>query len=198
MPSINDILQDLNGLADNSSTKVASAADEPNEIAQKRQALTSALEGVQPQYQDKVASAPDASATAALEKVASDLADAEQTMTLKEAQLYGAAVFDGFVARANQYAAGAPQQKVASAQAPAYDGSSIKLASELGYAEAENALNQLIGQEKQAQYNNAKYAAAEDQRGVIAAMEKIAELTEECFEEGFAAAEQVVAHLSGQ
>jgi len=199
MPSIKDILNDLNGVADSQTTKVASAPATVHDLDQKRAALESALEGVHPQQTKVASNQNDASATATLEKVASDLADAEQAMTLKEAQLYGAAVFDGFVSRANQYAAGAPRQKVANAQqGGGSTHESVKLAADLGYAEAENALNQLVGQQKEAAYRNTKHAADEDARGVVAAMEKIAEYADDCFERGFADAEEVVSHLAGQ
>lgn len=200
MPSINDILKDLNGLKDQSTTKVASDTSSQDAVSKTRAALDQALESVQPSGNNgtKTASAADPSATASLEKVANELADAEQSMTLKEAQLYGAAVFDGFVARANQYAAGAPAEKVAHAQHNGSDETAVKLAADLGYAEAENAIQQLLGQEKQARYHNEKTAAEDDARGVMAAMEKIAELTDDCFERGFADAEQLVSHLSNQ
>lgn len=102
----------------------------------------------------KEATAPDASTKTAsqtspiedMTKIAADLSKAEHEALVKEAQLYGAAICDGFMARAAQYDEAA--RKVAAAQpAPvktASDGSFekfaaenpdlVKEAAELGYA----------------------------------------------------------------
>lgn len=108
----------------------------------------------------KEATAPEATKTAAqtspveaLTKIATDLSEAEHEAMKKEAQLYGAAVCDGFMARAAQYAEAAnkagpvPETKTASddsfekfaAENPAL----VKEAAEQGYRSALEQLNKL-------------------------------------------------------
>ena len=88
-------------------------------------------EATAPEVQAKTASA--ASPVEDLTKIAADLSKAEHESITKEAQLYGAALCDGFMARAAQYkeaaekaTAAAPVTKVASAN----DASFEKFASE--------------------------------------------------------------------
>lgn len=86
-------------------------------------ALNSALAAAS--TSDKTASA--STPVADLEKIASQVVDAEQEALVKEARLYGAAVADGFVARIAQHNAAA--EKVAAAR-PEVNDSFDKFASE--------------------------------------------------------------------
>ena len=83
----------------------------------------------------KEATAPEATKTASapspiedMTKIAADLSKAEHEALVKEAQLYGAAVCDGFMARAAQYQEAAA--KVAGAATPAPIAPQAKIASD--------------------------------------------------------------------
>jgi len=105
---ITDVLKSLDESDDTSTEKTASEAtsksDVRNELVEILLRGKGAADGT-----EKVASTGP---TQDLEKIASDLAEAEQDAMTKEAQLYGAAVCDGFMARLSQYeeAAGYIQQ----------------------------------------------------------------------------------------
>ena len=109
----------------------------------------------------KEATAPEATKTAsqaspveALTKIANDLSEAEHEALKKEAQLYGAAVCDGFMARAAQYAeaanktaGAAPSTKVAGDDSfekfAAENPDLVKEAAEQGYRSALEQINKL-------------------------------------------------------
>jgi hypothetical protein len=107
----------------------------------------------------KEATAPEATKTAAqtspveaLTKIASDLSEAEHEALKKEAQLYGAAVCDGFMARAAQYAeatnktAGAPTKTAGDDSFEKFATENpdlVKEAAEQGYRSAFDQLNKL-------------------------------------------------------
>lgn len=103
----------------------------------------------------KEATAPDASTKTAsqaspvedMTKIAADLSRAEHEALVKEAQLYGASICDGFMARAAQYdeaarkvAAAQPTTKTAAADASDFEKFAaenpdlVKDAAELGYS----------------------------------------------------------------
>lgn len=79
-----------------------------------KQALNDAIASPAP-ANDKTAAAPAVSPVADMTKIAADLAAAEHEALVKEANLYGAAVADGMVARLAQY--GLTADKIASAPA---------------------------------------------------------------------------------
>jgi hypothetical protein len=196
MPAIDAILNDLQRTQQPATTKTASAAAHAvSPVAQAAAELTSSLAS----FDDltKQASAPPAapqtpaSAIDAVQKMAQDLADADDQQRIKQAQLYGAAVFDGFVSRANQYAEYAPGTKVAQAQTPQTNEYAVKLASHLGYAEAEVAINRLVTAEKTAQAQ--PRGTVTD--GIEAAMEKIAHDVDDCFRRGFQQMESLAAAM---
>lgn len=70
------------------------------------------------------------SPVADLTKIATDLSQAEHSALVKEAQLYGAAVCDGFMARAAQYTEAANATPSVTKTAAVNDGSFEKFASE--------------------------------------------------------------------
>lgn len=123
---LSDALSQINGKASEKTAAAASttpAADAPapsNDIADR---LKVALqEATTPDAQKTAA---QASPTEDLTKIASDLSKAEHDNLVKEAQLYGASVADGFMLRLAQYNEAA--QKLA-AQTPA----DTKVAAEVG------------------------------------------------------------------
>ena len=137
---------------------------------------TEKVAGAQP-----VADAGDQSALEQLTKIATDLAEADELATVKEGYLYGAAAFDGFLARANQYAENVPAQ------------ATQKQASFDKYAQEINAMERAgyddmgaILREKKAQLNGTQKTAAElEEEEFHAALEKIAEVGVDCFNRGF-------------
>jgi hypothetical protein len=113
--------------ADSAGVKTASAP-EPN-TAPSAEALRSELRQVLSQGEtEKRASAQPAQAspTGDLVKMATDLANAEEEALMKQAQVYGAAICDGFMSRYAQYEAAAnevapAQPKTAAVQQPVTD-----------------------------------------------------------------------------
>lgn len=114
--------------ADNAGVKTASAP-EPS-TAPSADALRTELRQVlsQESSAEKTAAAQPAQGapTADLVKMASDLANAEEEALMKQAQVYGAAICDGFMARyaayeaaANEVAPEQPKTAAAQPQAPA-------------------------------------------------------------------------------
>ena len=148
---LSDALAKINGAAEKTahvSAPAASAAAPSNDIADR---LRVAL---------KEATAPEATKVAAqaspvddLVKIAADLSRSEHDALVKEAQLYGAAVCDGFMARASQYNEAAATLSSQSASKTAADGSfekfaaenpvMVKEAAELGYTTAAGQLEKL-------------------------------------------------------
>lgn len=109
-------------------------------------------EATAPEVQSKVAG--HGSPVEDLTKIAADLSKAEHESITKEAQLYGAALCDGFMARAAQYKEAAdkaaPQTaKVASAPDASFEkfaaenAELVKEAAELGYASTMGQLEKL-------------------------------------------------------
>ena len=217
MNSVQDILSDLRRSAE-PATKTAADANSAPDLGQAKHALQQSLQAVTaPQTKTASNNGADVSAVQELTKIASDLADADETAQVKTAQLMGAAAFDGFLQRANQYAANAPTQKQASIQAipggaktaaeQQLEEQTTKLAADLGYSEAENAIQRLVSAEKtaaaqrqngqyqqnqqnqqaQRQYQQNQQKVAEDQRiqGILAAAEKTAAAAEDCFVRGY-------------
>jgi hypothetical protein len=121
----------------------------------------------------KEATAPEAQKTASqaspvadLTKIASDLSTAEHDALVKEANLYGAAVADGFMARLAQYDAAsakvaaqapAPATKVASDDSfekfAAENADLVKEAAQLGYDTTSLQLNKLAQSAYEAGWN---------------------------------------------
>lgn len=109
------------------------------------QALNAALET------EKTASAR-ATPGGDLVKIAQKLADAEQLALLKEAELYGAAVCDGFISRMNDHEMSG-NTKVASFGGNAAEEAMIKQAMDLGYRETTAQLEKVAQQAFAQGYN---------------------------------------------
>lgn len=132
----------LDALADNPSTaqvKTASAVE-----ASHSQRLESALDAAL--SMDKTASYSSGVSTPSndLVKIAQKLADAEQLALVKEAELYGAAVCDGFIARMGERESNGV--KVASFGGGDVDEILVKQAMELGYRETRGELEKIASQ----------------------------------------------------
>ena len=97
-------------------------------------------------------------------KIAQKLADAEQLALVKEAEMYGAAVCDGFLARMDEHDSNGV--KVASFGGGDVDEMLIKQAMELGYRETTTELNKLAQSSYSQGYDETtKIASAALQQG---------------------------------
>jgi hypothetical protein len=139
---------------------------------------------------DKTASVAQASEPSEdLIKIAQRLADAEQLALVKEAEMYGAAVCDGFLARMTEHDANGV--KVASfGGAVDVDEVLLKQAMELGYRETTNQLQGLANEAFATGYQNvSEKTAGHTQAEEEAAMEKIAS---EAITAGYQEAKQMI------
>jgi hypothetical protein len=99
--SLNEILNDLNEATQPKTAEAVSTERESNKTAAETD-LLAALQRAEQSAGSKVASEKQ-SPVSDLEKMASDLANADHDALVKEAEFYGAAVADGFMARIHQY-----------------------------------------------------------------------------------------------
>jgi hypothetical protein len=120
---LGQIMQRLEQSTQTATAGVKTAAAAPNGAGSSpdilRETLRATLGGI-----EKTASAAAAEPVGDLLKVAEDLSRAEEAQLLKQAQIYGAAMCDGFMERFASYEAAAlqvapPQAKTAAAQAAA-------------------------------------------------------------------------------
>jgi hypothetical protein len=103
------------------------------------------------------------SPVADLTKIAAKLASAEQEALIKEAELYGAAVCDGFMARMNNYQSSGVKVAAFSGQDNDYDSEMAKLAMELGYQETKAELEKIASQAYNQGYSEVMNQAAPSQ-----------------------------------
>lgn len=94
--------------AENTPIEKTAAAKSPNPKEKLIAALDDALKSLEPMQK----TAQEDSATERLVKMAQNLASSEAEALSKEAELYGAALADGFLARLNSYAASLPEVPV--------------------------------------------------------------------------------------
>jgi len=106
---ITDVLKSLDESDDVATEKTASDASSKSDVRNELVEILLRGKGSAAGTEKVASTGP----TQDLEKIASDLAEAEQEAMVKEAQFYGAAVCDGFMARLSQYeeAAGYIQQQ---------------------------------------------------------------------------------------
>ena len=153
----------LDALSDTNSTEQVKTAShvEQSHSSSLEAALDAALS------MDKTASAYNNSQSGPTEdlvKIAQKLADAEQLARVKEAEMYGAAVCDGFIARMGEHESNGV--KVASFGEQNVDEILVKQAMELGYRETRNELEKLAQQSYADGYGEAeKIASAALQQG---------------------------------
>lgn len=120
------------------------------------QALNAALET------EKTASARQNTPGGDLVKIAQKLADAEQLALIKEAELYGAAVCDGFIARMNDHEMSG-NVKTASFGGGNVDEALVKQAMDLGYRETTAELQKIAKQAFNKGYADQAYRIGYDQ-----------------------------------
>lgn len=185
--TLESILTDLASVEDAGVIKTAS---ETSKVESTRAELMGALERAK--EATKAASAKTASekpAVGELNKIASDLADAKGEALKKEAELYGAAVADGFLARLAQFQDSTKTAEVAvdsiEKLAAAYP-ELVKQAIEVGH---NNAV------EKLASDPDFLKSAAQGYSDTMAQIEKTAS---SCFDRGYADAKAVVEAIRAQ
>jgi len=177
----------LDALSDNSTdeiTKTASAVS-TNHTNKLESALEAALS------MDKTASYQSgtvATPSEDLVKIAQRLADAEQLALVKEAEMYGAAVCDGFIARMGEHEGNGV--KVASFGGNTnVDEYLIKQAMELGYMQTRSELEKVAQQSFMQGYSDTeKLASVSLQQGYQEA-QKIASVA---LQEGYAAGKEMI------
>jgi hypothetical protein len=111
------------------------------------QALNAALQT------EKTASARQNTPGGDLVKIAQKLADAEQLALIKEAELYGAAVCDGFISRMNDHEMSGNVKTASFGGGGNVDEALVKQAMELGYRETTAELQKIAQQAFQQGYN---------------------------------------------
>lgn len=188
------LAQILNDLTAETQTKTASSESEPtptkaaesDKTAGARNELTEALKRAEAAVAagtgtNKVAS--EANPVNDLTKIASDLASADHEALVKEAEFYGAAVADGFMARIGQYEEAAAQLSGASEKTASIDVEKIAAEAVRGYIDAKTEL------EKQA----AAQTAQQEQgyNDTLNAVEKVASAV---FEQGIADCQAILAN----
>lgn len=183
--SVESVLQSLNKIHSGESEKVAqdstsaetpSTSDSDAKVATAKADLEGAMNYLFEGSNTKNASenaVQNANATQQLEKIANDMAQSDLQATIKEAHAFGAAVFDGFLARANTYA-----QNTKTASAVYDEDYAIKQAAVAGYQSTEEILGSLAHQEQM------KVAHGTEEQGIVDALEKLAAVSEECFIRG--------------
>lgn len=190
---IADILQDLNNTHEGKTEKTAeeNTEDQPSsdeKLAQSRQALNSVLDqatrGGDESTTKEASESGQNDATEHLEKIAQDMANADMQATIKEANLFGAAVFDGFMSRANEYAQ--PVKTASYEQATLVPG--LEKAAQAGYQAVEQVFQAAASEQE-------KVAHGSEEEGIVDALQKIAMASEECFERGYAHMNQLVSQL---
>jgi hypothetical protein len=115
------------------------------------QALNAALQT------EKTASARQNTPGGDLVKIAQKLADAEQLALIKEAELYGAAVCDGFISRMNDHEMSGNVKTASFGGGGNVDEALVKQAMELGYRETTAELQKIAQQAFQQGYAEQAY-----------------------------------------
>lgn len=133
-----ELSQILNSLSNTGSVEKTASARRGSSL---EDALDRALN--EPLTKTASARANNNSPVADLTKIAAKLATAEQEALIKEAELYGAAVCDGFMSRMHGYESSGSGVKVASYQGDDYDSDMAKIAMELGYQETKAELEKI-------------------------------------------------------
>jgi len=115
--TLNNILSELQNLGDSGMEKTAEeAASTKEKIAGAKEELVNALNSAMgPQEPEKTASVEKAPVVDKVMKIAEDLAASEKEALTKEANFYGAAVGDGFLARVQPFLDTLNSTKTASA-----------------------------------------------------------------------------------
>jgi len=215
MKSVQDIIDDLNRDSAPIAANEKTAAVGSSAVDTARTELQASLSTLLSGDHSKQASESGAASVDQIEKIASDLAAADDVATIKEARLYGAGVFDGFIARANQYATRGGEEKTSSVKLAAQ----TKVAAQAGYAAMDEKLtkiaatdqNHMVKQaaadgfaamnQKLGEFRGGEKTAAERQteynQGVLEGLDKVAEFSIDCFERGFEHMGALAQNLAG-
>lgn len=176
----------LDALSDNPSDQLTKTASEVTQSHSNK--LESALDAAL--SMDKTASFAEtqqSSPSEDLVKIAQKLADAEQLALIKEAEMYGAAVCDGFIARMGEHESNGV--KVASFGGADVDEVLVKQAMELGYRQTQMELEKLANQAYAAGYSETEKLAhdthARDQ-------EEATKIASEALQLGYAEGKQMI------
>ena len=176
----------LDALSENPSQEMSKTAS-VSENSQSNK-LESALEAAL--SMDKTASYSNGSVSTPsqdLVKIAQKLADAEQLALVKEAEMYGAAVCDGFIASMGEHEHNGV--KVASVGNGDVDEILIKQAMELGYRETRNELNKLAQAAYQQGYSEQENIASAASQQDYSDTQKIASAA---LQQGYAEGQKMI------
>lgn len=153
MAKLDDVLKTFRQPTEKMASATDTAVKQSEKVAAAGESLKDALRGTLAEVTSggtKTASAV-AGPQQDLEKIAADTASAEHSALVKEAMIFGAAAFDGMVARATQYQSAVdklPNEKVSyvtgGAEKFAQDNAELlKQAAEVGFAATSQQLEQL-------------------------------------------------------
>lgn len=195
---LSSVLAKVQGSEKTASTAPASApaSGEKSATAQTEERLRAALkEATAPETApaDKTASAAG-SPVADVQKLASEVLGAEHEALVKEAQLYGASVCDGFMARLAQYDAAAQKiasEQMSSAVAPLQPGQPLKLAAvEDSFEKFASANPELVKEAAELGYERTmfqmdKLAEAARQKGYNDGVQTIYKVAHQSFVSGY-------------
>ena len=185
-----ELAQILDSLSSDGGTKTASADSSNEGTTNKLAAALNAAVAEVDNYVEKTASVSNSNPTEDLTKIATRLANAEQEALIKEAELYGAALCDGFMSRMTQYEGsntktasytsgeGATFEKFASENPEL-----VKQAAELGYRETKGQLE--------------KVASDAYTEGYVKTAEVIKQAAEACAQQGAVDTYNVLKSLRG-
>lgn len=179
MSKLEDILADITNNNASVTTKTASAAPAPEPTAE--DALLATVRDFSQKIASQGAAAPQNSALAHVEKVASDLAQAENLAMLKQAEIMGTVFADGVMARLANYESAVTKTAAAGAQG-GYTQDDLEKVAQAAYA--------------QAQQDFEKQAAAEYEQGYRETEEQIFKLAAEAHYAGQCYAREIVKEAS--
>ena len=199
--TVQEILSSLEAADHNpaATTKTAGVSPQNDPVGASRRALTQALQvieggGGQQKQAAQASYGGGADVTGDLQKMAAALEAADSNYRQKEAELYGAAVFDAFISRANQYAeaAGGGQHQHAQQTkyaAEAQQGAAmIKQAASQGAADAHAVLKLAAAEASAAQDDGLEEA--------YASLEKTAEVCHSAFNAGYSQTDELLQYLA--
>ena len=175
--SLDSVLAELNKTASAEAPKAEKATTK--KVAQAKTELLDALKRVEASTANEKTAAVAPAPAAELQKIAADLAAADQEAIIKEAHVYGAAVADGFIARLGQYDAAAGSVEKTAA---AVDVEKIAEEAVRGYIETDRQIKTA--------------AQAEFQRGYQETVAEIEKVATDCYGQGVQDCQTVLAQLA--
>ncbi len=190
---LSDALSKISGASaeKTASAPAPSSASAPSGLEERLK--TALADAMKPE--EKTASTQAASPVADLTKIAADLSASEHEAMKKEAMIYGAALCDGFMARAAQYQAAA--DKVASTETIIHGDRSNKTASEQDFEKFAAENPQLVKDAAQLGYDTTLgqlgqlHNAAYD-KGWNDTVQQIHKTASDCFVAGFKAVQDMI------